>query len=161
MNVMSLMQRNVATVRRGAHLDDAAALLRDRDCGSVVVVDDDRRPVGVVTDRDVCLAAVQAGLPIGALAVADVMSERPFTCRGDDTLAAAEQTMSLHQVRRLPVVDAGGRLVGLLALDDIAAEACREADLLAPPVSCAAVGRTLGQITRPHLVDERGMKVRS
>lgn len=160
MNVSMLMQRKVATVRRGDRLDAAAALLRDRDCGCVVVVDENHRPVGIVSDRDVCLAALASGQPLAAIAIADVMSDRPFTCRGDDTIAAAEQTMSLHQVRRLPVVDSKGQLVGLLALDDIAREACREMDLLVPPVSCAAVGRTLGQITRPHLVDDTGAKVR-
>lgn len=161
MNVSKLMQRDVATVRAQERVAAAATLLRQRDCGCVVVVDDERRPIGVLTDRDVCLAAERSGLPLAALAVADAMSSHPFTCRAEDAIAAAEQSMALHQVRRLPVVDAAGRLLGLLALDDIAREACREEDLLAPPVSCAAVGRTLGQIARPHLLDDSGAKVRS
>jgi CBS domain-containing protein len=152
MQVAKLMQRQVATARATDRLDTAAARLRELDCGSVVVVDEHRRPVAMLTDRDICLAALRCEQRLAERTVETAMSKRLFTCRGDDTIAAAEATMSLHQVRRLPVVDAHGRLQGLLALDDIAREACREADLLAPPVSCAAVGRTLGQIARPRLL---------
>jgi CBS domain-containing protein len=151
-NVSSLMQRQVATVRASDALDVAATLMAERDCGCVVVTDADGRPSGVLTDRDVCLAALRLQKPLAALRAADAMSAQPFTCREGDTVAEGERAMGLHQVRRLPVVDAHGRLVGLLALDDVAREACRDQDLLAPPVSCAAVGRTLGEITRPKLV---------
>ncbi|MFO1078059.1 MAG: CBS domain-containing protein [Planctomycetota bacterium] len=155
MDVSKLMQRRVATVRRTDRLDQAVALFAERECGSVVVVDEQRRPLGVITDRDACLAALRTGKPLAAIDASSAMSRRLFTCGSGDSIAAAENTMSLHQVRRLPVVDAHGILVGILALDDIAREACREEDLLAPPVSCAAVGRTLGQLVRPHLVAEQ------
>ncbi len=152
MNVHMLMQKSVATVRSEERLHRVASLLRDRDCGSVVVVDGGRRPVGMLTDRDVCLAALRTEKPLAEIPVTKAMSERLFTCRPDASIEEAERTMSLHQVRRLPVLGEQGQLVGLIALDDIAREACREEDLLAPPVSCAAVGRTLGQIARPRLV---------
>jgi CBS domain-containing protein len=152
MNVSSLMQRDVATVRAGDSLAHAATLLRDRDCGSVVVVDEQRHPVAVLTDRDVCLTALRLGRPLAGVRVETAMSKRLFTCHTEDTVAEAECAMALHQVRRLPVVDAQGKLVGLLALDDIALEACRDVDLLAPPVSCETVGRTLGEICRPRLI---------
>jgi CBS domain-containing protein len=152
MNVLQLMQRQVATVLPTDGLDQAATLMRDRDCGCVVVNDQNGHPVGVLTDRDICLAALRSGRPIAEQRAGGAMSERLFTCRAEDTVAEAERAMALHQVRRLPVVDAHGRLSGLLALDDVAREACREQDLLAPPVSCAAVGRTLGEITRPRLI---------
>ncbi len=152
MNVATLMEHRVATARPIDRLDHAATLMRDRDCGSVVIVDEGGRAIGIVTDRDVCLTALRTEQPLFILAVQAAMHGRLFTCRDDDPVAVAEETMALHQVRRLPVVDAAGRLVGMLSLDDIAREACREEGLLAPPVSCAAVGRTLGQITRPHLI---------
>lgn len=154
MDVSKVMQRNVATVATSDRLEAAAELLRDRDCGCVVVVDERWHPVAVLTDRDICLAALRTGEPIAGIGVAAVMSSRLFTCRAGDSIEAAERSMSLHQVRRLPVVDDRGKLVGLLALDDIAREACREETWLAPPVSCAAVGRTLGQIGRPHLIED-------
>jgi CBS domain-containing protein len=154
MRVSYLMENDVAVVRATDTLDRAAKLLRDRDCGSVVVIDDRRVPLAMVTDRDVCLAALATGRRLADIRVDAAMSPRVHTCRTSDTIEAAEQTMALHQVRRLPVVDETGRLQGLLALDYVAREARREADLLAPPVSCAAVGRTLGDIVRPRLIDE-------
>ena len=111
------------------------------------------------SDRPGLAAARLLGGDIAEIAVRAAMSGRLFTCRAEDTVAEAERTMSLHQVRRLPVVDARGALVGLIALDDIAREACREEDLLAPPVSCAAVGRTLGQLARPQTVRTPGAEV--
>ena len=125
-----------------------------RDCGCVVVVDDLGHPLGMVTDRDICMAALRTERALTRIAVADAMTERPFACRPDDTVDAAENLMALHQVRRLPVLDDQGRVCGILALDDIARHARASDDLFAPAVSCAAVGRTLGQITRPHLIQE-------
>jgi CBS domain-containing protein len=148
-----MMQRNVAAVRPNETLEDVARLLRDRSCGCVIVVDDERKPLGVVTDRDVCLAALRSGEPIDAIRASAAMSSRLITCRIHETIDSAERSMALHQVRRLPVVDSERRLVGILALDDLALEACSEEDWLAPPVSCAAVGRTLGQIARHKLLD--------
>jgi CBS domain-containing protein len=153
MNVSDLMQCGVATVRCTDGLDAAAELMRERACGSVVVTDGNRKPLAMLTDRDVCLALLRTGKSLAALRVADAMSASLHRCRWDDPIAKAEEIMGLHQVRRLPVVDVHGRLVGLLSLDDIAREASREQDLLAPPVSCAAVGRTLGEIARAKLVD--------
>jgi CBS domain-containing protein len=150
------MRGQVATVRREDRLDRAAALLRDQDCGCVVVVDPEGRAVGVVTDRDICLTTLRTAKALNALTVASAMSAKLFHCRADETIAEAEDRMSLHQVRRLPVLDHAGHVLGILALDDIAREACREEGLIAPPVSCAAVGRTLGQIARPHLVASAG-----
>jgi CBS domain-containing protein len=159
MNVSSLMQRAVARVHAGDSLARAAELLRDRDCGSVVVVDERSHPVAVLTHRDVALTALRLGRPLDAVRAEVAMSKRLFTCRAEDTVAEAERAMALHQVRRLPVVDATGALVGILALDDVAREACRDADLLAPPVSCETVGRTLGEICRPRLIVDEGATV--
>lgn len=154
MNVSNLMQRRVATVGPDERLDRVAHLLRDRECGSVVVVDERRRPLAMVTDRDVCLAALRHATALAEIPVSSAMSAKLFTCRSEQDLDDAERAMALHQVRRLPVVDAGGALVGLLALDDIAREASRERELLSPRVSCSSVGKTLGEITRPRVVGE-------
>lgn len=154
MKARDLMIRAVATVRPHDDLRHAAALMRDRGCGCAVVVDHDEHPIGLLTDRDICFAALQTGEPLAAIGCGASMQRPALVCRAHDSIAAAEDIMSLHQVRRLPVVDGEGRLVGLLALDDIAREAWHEADLLAPPVSAAAVGLTLGRISRPRLIEE-------
>ena len=156
MRASELMARTVATVRPHDTLGHAVTRMRDRDCGCVVVIDEHVRPLAMLTDRDVGLAALRTSRPLHGIEVGDAMSRKLYTCRDDDTIAAVEDTMSLHQVRRLPVVDARGRLVGLLALDDIAREAIREHELIAPPVSVAAVGATLGRICRPRLIEQAG-----
>lgn len=150
--VRDLMTSTVATVRPADRLARAAERMRAHDCGCVAVVDEHAKVVGVLTDRDVCLAASSADLPLSRLTVEGAMTREVFTCGLDDSVAEAERRMGQHQVRRLPVVDEGGHLRGILSLDDLAKEACREEGLLVPPVSTGGVGRTLGQVSRPHLI---------
>lgn len=151
--VRELMTTEVATVRPADTLGQAAERMRLHDCGCVVVVDEGALVVGVLTDRDVCLAALPADVPLSQLTVEGAMTRNVFTCAPDDPVAEAERRMGQHQIRRLPVVDGQGRLRGILSLDDLAREACREEGLLVPPVSTQGVGRTLGQVSRPHLVE--------
>lgn len=150
---MELMQRSVAALNPDDSLEHAARMLRDRACGCVIVVDQDRRPVGVVTDRDICLAALRSGEPLESIPASAAMSSQVWSCRMHDEVESAERTMARHRVRRLPVVDKDSKLVGILSLDDLALEACREENWLEPPISCAAVGRTLGEIARHRLFD--------
>ena len=154
MKVRDLMTHEVATVRPEHTLARAARLMQERDCGCVAVTDEASRVVGILTDRDVCLAALDRDRALSKIAVADAMTSEVVACSPDDDVPATEKRMGLHQVRRVPVVDARGDLVGILSLDDLARESCREADLIVPPVSEKGVGRTLGQISRPHLIEE-------
>jgi CBS domain-containing protein len=107
-------------------LSEAVQIMWDRDCGFVPVIDDDRHVVGVVTDRDICIACWSHGARPGDLTVKDTMSSDVKTCRPDDTVTVAENVMETHKVRRLPVVDAHDRLEGVISLNDIAREAERE-----------------------------------
>lgn len=156
MKVSDLMLRRVATTDPDEGLDHAVQRMRESECGALPVVDADYRVLAMVTDRDICLAAWRTDKPLSALRVRDAMSHSLVACRPEDSVAEAERVMGLHQVRRLPVVDAKGRLEGLLPLDDIAREARRERDLILPPVTSESVGRTLGEISRPRLLHESG-----
>lgn len=153
MNAADLMVKPAATIRADDSLAHAMTIMRDRDCGSVVVVGSDGRAVAMVTDRDVCLAALRLRRALADLRVQQAMSSYLFTCGPYDDVARIEDLMSLHQVRRMPVVDSDGRPLGIVTLDDLATAARRQADLIAPPVPSARVGRTLGDICRPHLLD--------
>lgn len=128
--VSQLMNREVKTCSARDDLSAAAQLMWDHDCGFVPVVeftaDGHRRTVGVITDRDVCMATYTKGLAPGAIQVGDVMSRGVRTCRSDDTPEAAELAMRQHRVRRLPVLDAEGDLVGVLSLSDLARWAVRD-----------------------------------
>lgn len=156
MKVRDLMLRKVATTDPEERLDHAVQRMHACDCGALPVVDPEYHALAMVTDRDACLSAWRADAKLSALFVRDAMSKTLVSCRPDDTIEEAERLMGLHQVRRLPVVDAQGRLEGLLPLDDVAREARRERDLILPPVTSESVGRTLGEISRPRLVHGGG-----
>src|SRR6185369_6980243 len=76
--------------------------------------------VGMITDRDICMAALHQGKSLAEMSVAAAMSHDPLTCRPEDDAADAGRRMSQRQVRRLPVVDAQGRCVGVLSINDLA-----------------------------------------
>ena len=150
---MELMQRSVVSVKPDDSLEHAARMLRDRACGCAVVVDPQSRPIGIVTDRDICLAALRSGESLDSIPASAAMSSQVWSCRIHDQVESAERTMATHRVRRLPVIDKESKLVGILSLDDLAVEACREEHWTAPPISFAAVGRTLGSIARHRELD--------
>ena len=119
MRVRSLMSTTVYSCTADQTLDRAARLLWEHDLGCVPVVDAGGRPVAMLTDRDICMAAYLRGAPIAEIDIASAMSTDLFTCHVDDALSEAERTMMTRQVRRLPVVDDEGKLVAVLSLNDI------------------------------------------
>jgi len=123
MRIEQLMSRPVHTCQSGDVLSVPAQQMWDYDVGAVPVVDEQGRLVGIVTDRDICMAALLQGKPLHAIPVALVMARNVFTCDGDDTVEAAEQLMKLKQVRRVPVVTDGDTPIGILSLNDIARDA--------------------------------------
>jgi CBS domain-containing protein len=138
------MQSEVATCTPGDALSEAARLMWERDCGCVPVVagDGSGRVVGMITDRDLCMAAFTRGMRLSEVSVASAMASRVHACRPEDPVSVAEEVMRSNQVRRVPVVDADGRLAGIVSLADVA-----EAGLRAP---AAEVARTLEAICRPR-----------
>lgn len=117
--VASFMRREVITCSPGASLSSVGQLMWDHDVGVIVVVDDETRPVSVVTDRDVAMAAYTQGSPLAHLGVGSCMSKRLVTCRAEADAASVAQLMREHQVRRVPVVDADGKLVGIVGFSDL------------------------------------------
>jgi CBS domain-containing protein len=149
MKVEQIMRRDVATCGPQDSLNVVAGIMWDRDCGCVPVVDGGS-VVGMITDRDVCMAAYTQGRPLGSIRVSSAMSKHVHACRSDESVMAAEQTLRLHRIRRLPVVDAEGRLVGILALNDIAREAAREHDPIVREVSPEGLTETFAEICEPR-----------
>jgi CBS-domain-containing membrane protein len=84
---------------------------------------DEGHLTGIVTDRDICMAALMTGLPLGLIRVREVMTVDVFTCDPDDEISAAHALMREQQVRRLPVVDKEEQVVGIVSLNDLANEA--------------------------------------
>ena len=150
MDVGQLMVREVETCRPLDTLNTAARIMWEHDCGCVPVVDDDARVVGMLTDRDICMAAYTQGRPLDAIPVANVMSKDVHTCKADDPIAFAQGIMRAYKVRRLPVTDADGHLLGILSLNDIARQAVLERTRKTKKaVSPAEVADILGAICEP------------
>jgi CBS-domain-containing membrane protein len=125
MEVGRMMVHDVKTCRAHDSLNVAAQIMWEHACGCVPVVDEQRRPVGFLTDRDICMAAYTQGAPLQTLSAATAMALNVISCRADDEVADAARIMREAGVRRLPVVDKDGRLVGLLSIDDLACESQR------------------------------------
>lgn len=119
MLVESLMTRDVEVCRPDSTLADAAAVMWRRDCGVVPVVEEGGRVVGVVTDRDICMALSMRGQRAAEVRVAEVLTGGVQTCTPVDDVREALEAMARRQVRRLPVVDSRGQLVGVLSVNDI------------------------------------------
>src|SRR5262245_13567924 len=119
MFVKEVASLNVKACGPDTDLAGAAKIMWDCDCGVVPVVDEGRRVVGVLTDRDICIAAATRGSKPSDVPVRDVMSRDVATCRAGDDLHAALNTMKAYRVRRLPVLDADGRLAGIVSLNDL------------------------------------------
>ena len=150
MNVGQLMTQNVRACRPEDNLSTAAQIMWDNDCGCVPVVDANRRLVGMLTDRDICMAAYTRGGRLRDLQVSGAMSKQALTCKPEDTLGAAEEIMRTNQVRRLPVVDAEGHLFGIISLNDMAREAERERTRKQKEVTTDEIGLTLAAICKPR-----------
>lgn len=118
MSVGRICTREVDTVRFDESALEAARRMRDRQVGSLVVVDENR-PVGIVTDRDLAVRVLAAGVDAAGCRVSEVMTPSPTTAREEDSIEAALGFMRAGRFRRLPVVGVDGGLVGILALDDV------------------------------------------
>jgi CBS domain-containing protein len=126
MKVGQLMTIDVRCCHPGDTLQTAAAKMWEFDCGSIPVTGENGHVVGMLTDRDVCMATMLNNARPADITVEQAMSREVHTCRTNDTIEAAEKLMEVYQIRRLPVLDDRGVLVGILSLNDLAREAARE-----------------------------------
>jgi CBS domain-containing protein len=119
MRVRELMTQPVRSCAATETADRAAYIMWEADCGAVPVVDDVGRLTGVVTDRDLCMAAMFHGTALNQISISDVMTGDVCACHPEDELADAEQLMSVRQVHRLPVVGDLGEPIGMLSVTDV------------------------------------------
>lgn len=119
MKIADVMTSDVSVCLPHEPLQRAAQIMWDEDRGCVPVIDGCARLLGMVTDRDVCMSMLTNGGRMDT-PVEHAMSRPVWSCRDDDELRSVHAVMRAHQVRRLPVTDAAGRVVGLVSLSDIA-----------------------------------------
>jgi predicted transcriptional regulator len=149
MSVGELCNREVVIAEKILSVTDAARLMRSHHVGDLVVVEERggrKHPVGIVTDRDIVVEIVAAGVNPDALKVGDIMGPEVATVRESEGLFEALRYMRDKGVRRMPVVDSSGALVGILTLDDLLSLLAEEMTELAKLVSHErqreATGRT-------------------
>ncbi|HKK52709.1 MAG TPA: CBS domain-containing protein [Myxococcota bacterium] len=119
MSIESLLSRPVRMLPPDASCHEGAQVLRDEGVGCIVVAEDDGRPLGIVTDRDLVVRAMAAGRDPEKTELRAVMSGEPVFLAHERGIDQVIQTMQLQRVRRVPIVDAEGRLEGVVALDDL------------------------------------------
>jgi CBS domain-containing protein len=119
MRVGDIMTKAVAYCSPQTNLAEAVEILWNHNCGALPIVDSGEQVVGVITDRDICIALGTRNRFPGDVRVVDVASDKIFLCRPEDDVHKALATMTQAGVRRLPVVDAAGKLQGILSMDDV------------------------------------------
>jgi len=119
MKVRDIMTTDVVSCRRDTDLAAAARLMLDKRCGALPVVDEHGRVAGIITDRDIAMAAASRQRNASHIAVHEAMSGHLTTCLVDEDIATALKTIEQRRVRRLPVLDGDGRLAGIVSIDDI------------------------------------------
>ena len=119
MRVEEIMTPNPKTATLETTLEEVASMMRDEDVGAIPVLDEDE-VAGIITDRDIVVRCIAEGKEPGDTTVEDILSEDLKTVSPDDDVQDAARVMAEVQVRRLPVVDEDGTLVGMVSIGDIA-----------------------------------------
>lgn len=134
------------------HVNDplnlAAQLMWDHDCGAIAVVNDEGKLVGVVTDRDVCMAAYTQGRSLDTILVNAAMSRHVVAVHSGQAVEDLEQLMADHKIRRIPVIDHAGRPIGIVSLGDVARESAQPDTNLAQ--RAPKLAHTLAAICSPR-----------
>lgn len=120
MTVQEIMSKPAVTCRSTDSLHFAAQLMWEHDCGAIPVTDAEGKLIGIVTDRDICMATYTQGQAPQAIRVADAMAKQVFSGHFNDSLESIEALMSEKQIRRVPIVDGDKHPIGIVSMNDIA-----------------------------------------
>jgi len=150
MRVRELMTQPVYSCSIHDRANAAAQIMWEHDCGVVPVVDANKRVVGVVTDRDLCMAVHFQNRPLTDIPIAGVMAQQVCTCLAEDDVIEAERLMAEKQIHRLPVVtDDDGSLIGILSLADVARQT-RNTTSRQRDEAVTHLANTVTAISEPH-----------
>lgn len=145
MSVGHICIRDVDTADAKESAADVARRMHERQVGTVVVVDDAARPMGLVTDRDIAMRIVAAGREADRTPVVDIMTAMPTGVLEDTSIESALGHMRVGRMRRLPVINGAGALVGIITLDDILALLAEEFSLIGSLLEREAPHRRPGE----------------
>lgn len=151
MKVKDVMMRTPASCEATTNLGAAVEILWNRNCGILPILNSQGKVLGVVTDRDLCIAMGTRNQLPGDVTVGQVVSGKVFTCKPDDDIRDALNTMAREKVRRLPVINDAGQLEGILSMDDIVLHSEGGIAGKASELSHDTVVNTLKQLYIPEL----------
>jgi|SRR5687768_8926258 CBS domain-containing protein len=149
--VEDIMTRDVRSCAADDTLATAAQIMWENDCGAVPVTDRDGKVVGIVTDRDLAMASHLQGVPLHESRVATAMARDVRCCLPTDSPATVQTLMQHHKIRRVPVVDAERRLVGIVSLGDLAYLMGSDQAQGSDGLTWTALAHTLSAVSSPRL----------
>jgi CBS domain-containing protein len=146
MKIRDLMTSDVKCCAPHDTLNAAAQIMWENDIGCIPVVDEERRVIGMLTDRDLCMTAYHQRVPLSDAPVTSAMSKQVFSCVADGDLTDAQKVMREKQVRRLPVIDPAGHLAGIISIADLV----RWAQQQARATTDAEITRLMASVCAPR-----------
>ena len=151
MKVNEVMTRDPQAIWLTESLADAAKLMWENDCGVLPIIKNGRTVIGMITDRDICMAAAMRDRSTASISVEEVMTGRVFAVKPDDNIREALQVMQDHKIRRLPVISSEGELEGILSLDDVVLNAKMADEATSDAIDYADVVKTYQAICQHQL----------
>lgn len=148
MKVKEIMTPDVKAIWLTESLADAAELMWKNDCGVLPVIKDGRKVIGLITDRDICMAAVMRDSKPSGVSIEEVMTGQVYCVNPEDDLDQALEIMQEHKVRRVPVVSAEGELEGILSMNDVVLHAEAAEDASTDGIGYGEVMKTFQAICR-------------
>ena len=152
MKVKEVMTPNATAIWLTESLADAAKLMWDNDCGVLPIIKDGRKVIGMITDRDICMAMAMRDTNPSHVSVEEVMTGKVYTIKPEDDVDQALQEMQKHKIRRLPVVNPEGELEGILSMNDIVLKAEQSKTTTADSIKYSDVVKTYQAICGHNLV---------
>ncbi len=150
MKAEDIMTRNVKSCRPENNLSQVVAMMWDYDFGAMPVVDDMNRVMGMITDRDIAIAASTKGRLATEIAVGEVMSGNVYACALNEDISSALKTMRREKVRRLPVIGNDGKLAGMLSLNDVVLRSGEARGRQVPEIAYEDVMSTFKAVCEHH-----------
>jgi CBS domain-containing protein len=158
MRIEEIMTKNVSSCKENDSLNAAAQIMWEQDCGIVPIVNEASQVTGVITDRDICIAAYTQGRSLSEIPVWSASAKTVYRCSSDDTIERAETLMREKQIRRLPVMDKEGKLIGMLALSDLARSSHLVSGTKPNSLGPQGIALTLEAVSRPRATESAKTK---
>lgn len=142
MRVKDVMTPDAKAIWLTESLADAAKLMWENDCGVLPIIKDGRKVIGMITDRDICMAMAMRDTNPSGVSVEEVMTGQVYAVNPEDNVERALQSMQEHRIRRLPVINAEGELEGILSMNDIVLNAKKSNSTAAESIKYSDVVKT-------------------